>query len=225
MTLQLDHVRLTVGDGDDTFHAVDDVTLTIEPGEVVVLLGASGSGKSSLLALAGGLVTPTAGTVRIGDTDLIAASRKERDAVRRDRVGLVFQSANLFASLSALDQLLLVAHIEGEPPARHRERAMALLDEVGIADRADRRPHELSGGERQRVGIARALFTEPDVLLADEPTAALDTDRTREVAALLARETHDHGVATMIATHDPEVVPFADRVVRIRDGRLQPEAA
>ena len=225
MTLHLDHVRLTVGDGDNTFHAVDDVTLTIEPGEVVVLLGASGSGKSSLLALAGGLVTPTAGTVRIGDTDLVAASRKERDAVRRDRVGLVFQSANLFASLSALDQLLLVAHIEGEPPARHRERAMALLGEVGIADRADRRPHELSGGERQRVGIARALFTEPDVLLADEPTAALDTERTREVAALLARETHDHSVATMIATHDPEVVPFADRVVRIRDGRLQPEAA
>ena len=225
MTLHLDHVRLTVGDGDDTFHAVDDVTLTIEPGEVVVLLGASGSGKSSLLALAGGLVTPTAGTVRIGDTDLVAASRKERDAVRRDRVGLVFQSANLFGSLSALDQLLLVAHIEGEPPARHRDRAMALLGEVGIADRADRRPHELSGGERQRVGIARALFTEPDVLLADEPTAALDTERTREVAALLARETHDHGVATMIATHDPEVVPFADRVVRIRDGRLQPEAA
>ncbi len=225
MTLHLDHVRLTVGDGDDTFHAVDDVTLTIEPGEVVVLLGASGSGKSSLLALAGGLVTPTAGTVRIGDTDLVAATRKQRDAVRRDRVGLVFQSANLFGSLSALDQLLLVAHIEGEPPARHRDRAMALLGEVGIADRADRRPHELSGGERQRVGIARALFTEPDVLLADEPTAALDTERTREVAALLARETHDHGVATMIATHDPEVVPFADRVVRIRDGRLQPEAA
>jgi putative ABC transport system ATP-binding protein len=221
MTLHLDHVRLTVGDGDDTFHAVDDVTLTIEPGEVVVLLGASGSGKSSLLALAGGLVTPSAGMVRIGDTDLTAASRKERDAVRRDRIGLVFQSVNLFGSLTALEQLMLVAHIERDHPGRHRDRAVALLEEVGIADKADRRPHELSGGERQRVGIARALFTEPDVLLADEPTAALDTERTREVAELLARETHDHGVATMIATHDPEVVPVADRVVRIRDGRLQ----
>jgi putative ABC transport system ATP-binding protein len=221
MTLHLDHVRLTVGDGDDTFHAVDDVTLTIEPGEVVVLLGASGSGKSSLLALAGGLVTPSAGTVRIGDTDLTEASRKERDAVRRDRIGLVFQSVNLFGSLTALEQLMLVAHIERDHPGRHRDRAVALLEEVGIADKADRRPHELSGGERQRVGIARALFTEPDVLLADEPTAALDTERTREVAELLARETHDHGVATMIATHDPEVVPVADRVVRIRDGRLQ----
>ena len=221
MTLHLDHVRLTVGDGDDTFHAVDNVTLTIEPGEVVVLLGASGSGKSSLLALAGGLVTPSAGTVRIGDTDLTAAARTERDAVRRDRIGLVFQSVNLFGSLTALEQLLLVAHIEGDRPNRRRDRAMTLLAEVDMAERADRRPHELSGGERQRVGIARALFAEPDVLLADEPTAALDTERTRDVAGLLARETHDHGVATMIATHDPEVVPYADRVVRIRDGRLQ----
>ncbi len=224
MTLHLDRVRLTVGDGDATFHVVDDVTLTIEPGEVVVLLGASGSGKSSLLALAGGLVTPSAGTVRIGDTDLTTATRKELDTVRRDRVGLVFQSVNLFGSLTALEQLLLVAHIERDRPSRQRDRAMALLAEVGIADKADRRPHELSGGERQRVGIARALFTEPDVLLADEPTAALDTERTREVAELLARETHEHGVATMIATHDPEVVPVADRVVRIRDGRLQTDA-
>jgi putative ABC transport system ATP-binding protein len=220
MTLHLDDVRLTVGDGDDTFHAVDEVTLTVAPGEVVALLGPSGSGKSSLLALAGGLVTPTAGRVRIAEVDLTAVAARERDTVRRERIGMVFQSVNLFGSLTALEQLLLVSHIRGVRPAADRDRALELLAEVGMADRADRRPHELSGGERQRIGIARALFGEPTVLLADEPTAALDTERTHEVAQLLVREAHQHRAATLIATHDPEVVGYADRVVEIRDGRL-----
>ncbi len=221
MTLHLDDVRLTVGDGDATFHPVDGVTLRVEPGEVVALLGPSGSGKSSLLALAGGLITPSEGRVLIGDADLARLGRRQRDVVRRERIGFVFQSVNLFGSLTALEQLLLLSHLRGGRPAEHRQRALALLEEVGVAGLADRRPHELSGGERQRVGIARALFGKPQVLLADEPTAALDTERSREVAALLAGEAHRHGVATVIATHDPELVDHADRVVRIRDGRLQ----
>lgn len=221
MTLLLDDVRLTFGDGDATFHAVDGVSLQVEPGEVVALLGPSGSGKSSLLALAGGLVTPSSGRVRIGDIDLTAADPAERDRVRRERIGLVFQSANLFGSLTALEQLLLVAHLRGERPQSSRDRALALLDEVGMADRADSRPHALSGGQRQRVGIARALFGQPHVLLADEPTGALDTERSREIAMLLTREAHRHRAATVIATHDQELVPYADRVVRIRDSRLE----
>lgn len=219
--LTFTEVTLTHGDGDDTVTALDHVTLAVEPGELVAVVGPSGSGKSSLLAVAGALTTPTAGEVRLGELDLVAAGRKQRDVVRRDRIGFVFQSTNLVPALTALDQVRLPLTFGG---AREHRDPLALLAEVGMDHKADRRPHELSGGERQRVGIARALVTRPDLLLVDEPTAALDRQRSQDVVALLARETHEHGVAAVMVTHDQDVLGHCDRVYEMVDGRLAPSA-
>jgi putative ABC transport system ATP-binding protein len=189
-------------------------------------VGPSGSGKSSLLAVCGGLRTPTRGRVRIGAADLTAAGEAERTALRRTKIGFVFQQSNLVASLTALDQLLLMVHLVGRSPtAEDRARAAALLDSVGLGARRDRRPGQLSGGEIQRVGIARALMNEPDVLLVDEPTSMLDHRRGRDIVELLVRQTKEHAVATLMVTHDAAMLAQVDRVLRMDDGRVIPEAA
>ncbi|WP_367188080.1 ABC transporter ATP-binding protein [Cellulomonas sp. 73-92] len=172
--LALTGVTLLHGDGDDTVTALDDVTLHVAAGQMVAIVGPSGAGKSSLLAVAGALVAPTRGEVLVAGVDLATASRRERGRIRREHLGFVFQSGNLIPALTALDQVRLPLTFGGV--ARPRD-PRALLDEVGMAHKAGRRPHQLSGGERQRVGIARALVTRPQVLLVDEPTAALDRHR------------------------------------------------
>lgn len=228
--LHLVGVDLAYGDGDEIVTALDGVELRVAPGEVVAVVGPSGSGKSSLLAVAGGLLTPDRGRVTVGDrviTDVGPDGRdlvddRTRTRVRRERIGFVFQSHELIAALTALDQLLLVMHIRGERPAAHRERARALLDELGVGHRAANRPAQLSGGERQRVAVARALMGEPAVLLADEPTASLDARRSREVTAVLVEAAHRHRAATLLVTHDTSIVEFADRVLTMSDGRLAP---
>jgi putative ABC transport system ATP-binding protein len=218
--LELRDVALRLGDGDTSVLALDDVSLRVAAGELVAVIGPSGSGKSSLLAVAGALIRPTSGTVVVGEHDLSGLGDRERTRLRRERIGFVFQAANLLPSLSAREQLLLVRHLDGRITQEHRERADRLLDAVGMNHRAGRRPHQLSGGERQRVGIARALMTGPDVLLVDEPTSALDHQRAHEVVRLLAEETHQVGTATVMVTHDPAIVEHADRVVTMSDGRL-----
>ncbi len=216
--LNLTGVTLLHGDGDDTVTALDDVSLTVQPGELLAVVGPSGAGKSSLLAVAGGLIRPTSGTVHVGDADLTNASQRDLARLRRARIGFVFQSGNLLPALTALDQLRLPLQLGPvEKPRDPRE----LLDEVGMSHRADRRPGHLSGGERQRIGIARALMTRPQLLLVDEPTAALDRARSQEVVALLARESHQHGVATVMVTHDHDVLHHCDRVLQMTDGRLE----
>ncbi|HEU5030612.1 MAG TPA: ABC transporter ATP-binding protein [Spirillospora sp.] len=218
--LTLSGVTLRYGAGDTLVTALDGVDLTVEPGEVVAVAGPSGSGKSSLLAVAGALIAPTEGTVAVGGADVTAATPAGRTALRRTGIGYVFQSANLLPSLTARDQLLLLAHLAGRVTREHRDRAAELLDAVGMTAKASRRPHELSGGERQRVGIARALMNRPALLLADEPTAALDQRRARDIVALLARQARERGTATVLVTHDEGLLGAADRVARIRDGRM-----
>ncbi len=215
--LELDGVALTLGDGADTVTALDDIHLSVTPGEFVAIIGPSGSGKSSLLAVAGGLTTPDAGRVRIGGTDLTALGARARTRFRLRHIGFVFQSGNLLPALTAADQLRLIARLTG---ARRDPRE--LLDAVGMGEKANRRPEQLSGGERQRVGIARALIGSPRVLLVDEPTAALDRARSAEVVELLAREARAAAVATVMVTHDHDILDRCDRVLHMIDGRLTP---
>lgn len=218
--LCLEHVCLRFKDGDEEVVALADVSLAVDAGEMVAVVGASGSGKSSLLAVAGAMRQPDGGSVTVGGADLTAVPAKRRSTIRHDLIGFVFQGSNLLASLTALEQLELVGRIGGAPRAATRTKALTLLEEVGLAAKAGRRPGQLSGGERQRVGIARALMAEPSVLLIDEPTSALDHQRATDIVTLLLDETRRHQIATLLVTHDQSVARLADRVIEMRDGRF-----
>ncbi len=198
---------------------LDHVSLSIRAGEVVALTGASGSGKSTLLAVAALLQRPNGGQVVVAGTDASTARESERTALRRDHIGVVYQSASLLPSLTALEQLELIAHIGGHLDRSAKDRARQLLVTVGLEHRLNARPSELSGGERQRVGIARALMNEPDVLLADEPTAALDAERGHAIMELLTQQAVEHNTATLVVTHLHDQIN-ADRRLVIDDGML-----
>jgi putative ABC transport system ATP-binding protein len=225
MSMRAENISLVLGDGDQQVRALDDVSITVNAGELVAVLGPSGAGKSSLLAVCGGLRTPTSGKIFIDGTEITSVKRSRLTAIRRDSIGFVFQQSNLVPSLTALDQLLLLVHLRGKrPTSDDRKRAKALLDEVGMGTRADRRPNQLSGGEKQRVGIARAFMMKPALLLVDEPTSMLDQQRGKQIVELLCTECHEHNVATLMVTHDQDVLSSADRVVSIRDGRITEQA-
>jgi len=219
MTLHLDRVTLTFPDGDRRLTALDGVSLTAEPGTLTAIVGPSGSGKSSLLAVAATLIPPDSGRVLLDGEDLAALTRKQTARVRREKIGIVFQSSNLLASLTAIDQLLVIAHLAGKPRGPARIDAMELLDAVGLADQAGRRPHQLSGGQRQRVTIARGLMNNPSLVLVDEPTSALDSERGRAILDLLHRLTTERNLTTLMVTHDRDHLAAADRVTEIVDGR------
>lgn len=218
--LRLADVTLTLGDGDSTVTALDHVSLTVPAGELLAVVGPSGAGKSSLLAVSGALTRPESGTVLVDGVDVSTLSPARQAELRRERIGFVFQSGNLLPALTAVDQLRFALHATGRKVKDATRSPLDLLEQVGMAHKANRRPHELSGGERQRVGIARALVTAPALLLVDEPTAALDRARSHDVVELLAQETHQHGVATVMVTHDHDVLEHCDRVVRVEDGKL-----
>ena len=219
--LTLQDVILTYQDGDRRLTALDRVSLRTAPGELTAIVGPSGSGKSSLLAVAATLLRPDSGRVTVDGREVTGLSAQQATALRRERIGIVFQQSNLLASLTALEQLLAVAHLRGGRPRAARPRAEHLLASVGLADgKQHRRPHQLSGGERQRVNIARALFAEPAVLLVDEPTSALDHDRGARIVDLLAEVTRTHGTATVLVTHDRALLTRADQVLELTDGRL-----
>lgn len=217
--LEIVDAVLELGDGDATVRALDSVSLTVQPGQFAAVVGPSGSGKSSLLAVAGLLGKPTSGVVRVHGTDVTALGKSAAAKFRRETVGFVFQSGNLIPALSAADQLRLAAKLAGR-----RVDPQPLLEAVGMGHRAGHRPGQLSGGERQRVGIARALVNRPSLLLVDEPTAALDRRRSHEVVELLAQQAHAAGVAVVMVTHDHDVLSHCDRVLEMTDGRLS-EAA
>ncbi|MFD5248381.1 ABC transporter ATP-binding protein [Amycolatopsis sp. NPDC058340] len=226
MSLNLTGVTLTYPDGDSRLTALDDVTLDVPPGTITAVAGPSGSGKSSLLAVAATLITPDRGAVTIDGVETAGLTRGELTGLRRRKIGIVFQQPNLLPALTAAEQLQVMARIDGRSPAEARGVAMDLLDAVGLGQQAGRRPHQLSGGQRQRVNIARALMNEPTVLLIDEPTSALDHDRGAAVIDLITRLTRQRATATVLVTHDRAHLTAVDRVVEVHDGRLgSPEPA
>lgn len=213
-------VRVAYPDGPDVRVVLDDLDLRVDAGEVVVVSGESGAGKSTLLTVAGLLRRPDHGKVIVAGVDTSALSERQRTAVRREHLAFVYQSANLFPSLTAIEQLELVGHIRRERTAPVRQRARETLAAVGMVERANQLPAQLSGGERQRVGIARALMATPSVLIADEPTASLDPERAATIAGLLAQAATDHSIATIIVAHDQAALTHADRHFRLENGRL-----
>ena len=224
MTLKLTDIVLTYPDGDRTLTALDHVDLTVEAGEFTAVVGPSGSGKSSLLAVAATLITPASGTVSIAGHDVSKASQAVRTRMRREHIGIVFQQSNLPASLTTLDQLLIMADLAGRSTKDAKARARELLRAVDLVGKEDKRPHQLSGGERQRVNIARALMNEPEVLLVDEPTSALDHHRGAQIVTLLAELTKRNGLSTVMVTHDLGTLSMVDRVMTMDDGKLTLEA-
>ncbi|WP_144794425.1 ABC transporter ATP-binding protein [Kocuria palustris] len=227
--LRIRDVRLSWPDGQDddgrprTVHALDGVSLEARAGILTAVSGPSGSGKSSLLSVIAGLVSPSAGEVLVDGRDVAAMSPEQRTRMRRDSIGLVFQQPNLLASLTAREQLLLTAHIAGLGRRARREaaeRADELLELLGLEAAAGRRAHQLSGGQQQRVNIGRALMTSPAVMLVDEPTAALDHERSAAVMQLLRETTRRFGIATVLVTHETELLEAGDRRLRMLDGRL-----
>ncbi|WP_149261818.1 ABC transporter ATP-binding protein [Actinomadura sp. K4S16] len=225
MSLALTDVVLTYPDGDRTLTALDHVSLAVGPGEFAAVVGPSGSGKSSLLAVAATLIAPAAGTVLVAGRETTGLRPAERTRLRRDHIGIVFQQPNLPASLTALDQLTVMAHMAGRSPRRAAARARGLLAAVDLAGMEHKRPHQMSGGERQRVNIARALMNGPEVLLVDEPTSALDHHRGEQVVELLAGLTRDRRLATVMVTHDLARLTAADRVYSMTDGRLSEDGS
>lgn len=220
MSLTLTDIHLTYPDGGGVTTALDDVSLDVPAGDVLAVAGPSGSGKSSLLAVAATLIRPTAGSVLVDGVDTAALSAAHRTRLRRDKIGIVFQQPNLIGSLTASEQLLVTDHMRGHPPRASKAAAKDLLATVGLNGKQHRRPHQLSGGERQRVNIALALTGSPAALLVDEPTAALDHDRGAQVVELIVEITRAYNLATVMVTHDTEYLDQADAVATIRDGRL-----
>ncbi|GAB3081714.1 ABC transporter ATP-binding protein [Micromonospora schwarzwaldensis] len=220
MSLDLTDVTLTYPDGETRLTALDHVTLSVAKGDLTAVVGPSGSGKSSLLAVAATLVTPDAGAVHVDGVATTGMGRGALAALRRRAIGIVFQQPNLLPSLTAAEQLQVMATLAGRSPAGARDRAREMLDAVGLAAQAGRRPHQLSGGQRQRVNIARALMNDPVVLLVDEPTSALDHERGAAVIDLIGRLTRERGTATVLVTHDRDHLAAAGRTVEMRDGRL-----
>ena len=223
--IQLRDITLTYPDGDGIVTAIDRADLRIEPGTIAAITGPSGSGKSSLLAVASTLIRPDSGEVRINDVEAGRLSSKETAELRRREIGIVFQQSNLLASLTALEQLELMAHLGARPSGAVRESARAkardLLDAVGLAGKEHKRPGELSGGERQRVNIARAFMNDPSVLVVDEPTSALDQARGAAIIVLVIELTRRRQVATLLVTHDLSHLADMDEVYTMLDGRLR----
>jgi putative ABC transport system ATP-binding protein len=223
--LAAEHISKTFGTaGSVGVQAVSDVAFAVEVGSFVALTGASGSGKSTVLHMLGGITRPTAGRVVLEGVDLATLDDEQLSLLRRRRIGFIFQRYNLLPELSLAENVALPLELDGKPRSGCREAAIASLEQVGMAHRADHRPDEVSGGEQQRAAIARALVTRPAILLADEPTGALDSANSQIVIDLLSRLVHDEHQTVVLVTHDPTVADAAGRVIRMRDGRIEEDA-
>ncbi|EEA7536971.1 ABC transporter ATP-binding protein [Listeria monocytogenes] len=223
MTLMMKNISKNYQDGEQVIEVLKNVSLEVAQGEFVAIVGPSGAGKSTFLSIAGALLSPTEGEIAIGGTTLNSMSEKALTKVRLDKVGFIFQGANLIPYLNVRDQLLIIAELSGEKGSAAKERADKLLQELGLTARQSNYPESLSGGEKQRVAIARALMNDPAIILADEPTASLDANRGHKVVQMIADEVKRKNKAAIMVTHDERVLDLVDRVIRIEDGYLKAE--
>jgi putative ABC transport system ATP-binding protein len=223
--IQIENVSKVYRVGEVKTHALSDVSLSIAEGEFTALVGPSGSGKTTLLQLIGCLDKPDRGVVTIKGQDVTRLNANQRADLRRAQIGFIFQFFALVPVLTAYENVELPLLLGGMKPKERRERVTELLDAVGLSNRAKHRPNQMSGGEQQRVAIARALAPRPVMVLADEPTANLDTDNGKQVMEIMLRLNEKTGTAFVFATHDPRVVAFARRVVKLRDGRIDSNGA
>jgi putative ABC transport system ATP-binding protein len=219
--LKLESVQRTFRLGGETIHALDGVSLTVRRGEFLAIMGRSGSGKSTLLNVIGCLDRPTAGTIILDGQDVTRVPKGQLPRIRREKIGFVFQSFNLIPTLTGLENVMLPMQYAGLPEREQRERAREALDAVGLADRLGHRPSELSGGQAQRVAIARALAPRPAIILADEPTGALDTHIARAIIQMMRQFNRDRRQTFILVTHDPLVAEQTDRIIRLSDGRVE----
>ncbi|EAE1258794.1 ABC transporter ATP-binding protein [Listeria monocytogenes] len=221
MTLMMKNISKNYQDGEQVIEVLKNVSLEVAQGEFVAIVGPSGAGKSTFLSIAGALLSPTEGEIAIGGRVLNDLTSKELTKVRLDKVGFIFQGANLIPYLNVRDQLLVIAELSGEKGRGAKEKADELLKELGLTARENNYPESLSGGEKQRVAIARALMNDPDIILADEPTASLDANRGHKVVQMIADEVKRKNKAAIMVTHDERVLDLVDRVIRIEDGYLK----
>jgi putative ABC transport system ATP-binding protein len=222
--IQIRDVVKRYGSGASEVRALEGVDLDVRPGEVLALMGPSGSGKTTLLSIMGCILRATSGSVKVAGREMVGLPESELPRVRLRHFGFIFQGFNLFPALTARENVAIALDLKRVPRRQARGRAEELLAEVGLREKAERHPADLSGGEKQRVAIARALAGDPPVVLADEPTAALDSASGKTVMTILSSLAHQRERAVVLVTHDPRVLGYADRVVRIADGRIVAEA-
>lgn len=218
--LEVRNITKVYGTGHRQVVALDDISFALGKGRLLAVLGPSGSGKTTLISIMAGLLTPTAGEIIIGGQPVHLHTSAEAARFRRTRVGIVFQDSHLVPYLTARENLLLVPHLSGRITQADRQRADALLADFGLTPRADHRPSLLSGGERQRVAIARALMNHPEIMLVDEPTSSLDTNRGLQVVESLKHQVHDRAMTCVMVTHDPRMAEHADSSITLIDGRM-----
>jgi putative ABC transport system ATP-binding protein len=209
-----------LGTGVAQIRALKGVDLALKGGELTLLMGPSGSGKTTLLSILGCMLTPTEGTVRIRGDSIAGKNPEDLAKLRRDNIGFVFQSYHLFPTLNATDNVRLALDVRGERRRNAKDKSRAALNRVGLSNKMRNYPNQLSGGEQQRVAIARAVVGDPSVILADEPPAALDSENGKAIMGILAAIAKDPGRGVLVVTHDPRLVPFADRIVHIEDGNI-----
>lgn len=218
--LKLDRVSKVYGEGNTEVTALHPISLDVKAGEFIGIVGPSGSGKSTLLSIAGALLSPSKGNIYIGEQNITHLSEKEMTDIRLRKIGFIFQFANLVPYLHVKEQLLYIAKLKKEDRKESEMRANHLLTVFGLSQRKNHYPHQLSGGERQRVAIARAFMNNPDLILADEPTASLDSKRGREVVEMMKREVKENQKAAIMITHDEKILDVCDRILTLRDGKL-----
>lgn len=222
--LTLKNVTKSFKEGDLTVDALKNVSLTVEPGDFIAIIGPSGSGKSTLLSIAGALLQPTSGEVLVNGTNIGEMKEKDLSSFRLTDIGFILQTANLIPYLNVLDQLLLVRKMKGKVTSKEVGFAKNLLTDLGLGQKFNKFPNELSGGERQRVAIARAFVNNSNIILADEPTASLDSNRAFEVVKQIRKEVKDRNKAAVMVTHDERMLEFCDKVYRMEDGVLTLES-